>query len=231
MSQPQYIHAGHRQRMREEYISSGAVSFNDIRILEMLLFYAIKEGDTNPLAHKLLDHFDGSLYNVLTADIPELEKVPGIGPYTAVLIHMVGDIYKKAIVEKQEADKNRVLVTGTSVAGKLVCSYFAYETSEKFIVFFLDSNNALLGTKVLGEGVVNSVNVDIRKVIEECIHYNCSGVIIAHNHPDGNVRPSQEDINLTNRIRSALDNIGIYLLDHVIVSGDNYLSFAAEDYL
>ena len=218
------IHQGHRGRMRNEYIENGAASFNEIRILEMLLFYALRDGDTNPLAHRLINRF-GTLYNVLTADIGELKTVEGVGDYTAVLIHLVSDIYNKALVEKEKTDRERIVISGTDVAGSLICSYFANEKAEKFMAFFLDANNALVGSALLGTGVVNSVNIEMRHLVEECIHRNCTGVIIAHNHPDGNINPSNEDKTVTERIQSTLASISIFLLDHVIVSGSSYYSF------
>ena len=82
------MHDGHRQRMKERFLKEGLDNFDEIQVLEFLLFYCIPQGDTNPLAHRLLDQF-GSLAQVLEAPISELRKVDGIGPHTATMMHLI----------------------------------------------------------------------------------------------------------------------------------------------
>ena len=82
------IHKGHRQRMKDRFLQEGLDHFSDIQVLELLLFYCIPRQDTNPIAHKLLDHF-GSLSQVLEASVEELTKVPGIGENAATFLHLI----------------------------------------------------------------------------------------------------------------------------------------------
>lgn len=217
------IHAGHRKRLRNEFVSSGGTSFNEIRLLELLLTYAIDRIDVNPLAHRLLNEF-GSLKKVLSASVDELKHVQGVDEYTAILIRLVSEINIKAF--DLSLQENRMVISGTDKAAEVIWPFFSNSSEERFMAFYLDSCNRLITSLTLSKGNVNSVSVDIRKLVSECLNRNCSSVIIAHNHPDGNCNPSQADIDLTERINSTLLSMDIRLLDHIIVSGKDFLSFA-----
>ena len=90
------IHAGPRQRMKNRFLANGERAFDDYQLLELLLFYSIPQGDTNPLAHRLLDHFH-SLSAVMDASVEELTAVEGVGEHTAVLIHLLPQLARRYI--------------------------------------------------------------------------------------------------------------------------------------
>ena len=217
------IHAGHRERLRQEFIASDGSAFNEIRMLELLLTYAIPKGDVNPLAHRLMSYF-GSLRRIFTASVNELKSVQGVGDYTAVLIRLVSEINAKAF--ESEINSGEIIITGTEKAAEVIVPYFSHTSNEQFMVFFLDAGNKLISSSVLNRGSVTSVHIDLRKLVSECLAKKCVSVIIAHNHPDGVCTPSQADIDLTERIGKTLSSIDIKLLDHIIVSGEEHLSFA-----
>lgn len=216
------IHSGHRQRVRNEFSENGAINFSDIRALELLLFYSIPRGDTNPLAHTLLNRF-GSLHNIFSASYQELLNVPGVGQQTAVLLKLVPDIYLKAEIEKSRREKKSLSCTNS--AAEYLKSYFQNTREEQFAVLSLNPKKELIRCDIIAKGIVNRVNIDIRKIVETALTNKATSIIISHNHPDGNPVPSKEDIALTDRIADALATVGIPLNDHLIYSDGSVFSF------
>ena len=221
------IHSGHRQRVKEEYLQSGIENFSDIRALEMLLFYGIQRKDTNPIAHELLDRF-GSLQNVFSASVSEL-KDAGLPEHAAILVSLVPGLARKAIIEKEEKELKYFRSSGE--IGKYIQSCFLADRDERFLIYCLDSSLKLLSRKEVAHGVVNKVNVDIRRIAEIALTSKCTSCIIAHNHPDGLSEPSRDDILVTDRIRDALATVGIRLNDHFIVCENGFYSFAEHGLL
>ena len=210
----------HRQRLRDEYKAGGIEALSDVHALELLLFHAVPRKDMNPVAHELMKEF-GSLKGVLDAPLSALTKVEGVGESTALLIKLVGDIRRKA--EISAADRASICSTDDA---KVFCrAHLEGLSAERFFVASLNSRNVVINSKFLEEGVVNSVNIDIRKLAEFALSSNAVSVIVAHNHPGGGCRPSEADIKLTKSVNNALSAIGINLLDHIIIASENSFSF------
>lgn len=218
------VHSGHRQRLREEFIESGAGHFSDIRALELLLTFAIPRKDTNPVAHALIDRF-GSLYNVFSASYDELRSVDGVGESAAVLLRLVPDVYRKSESRHIEKSAGGTVMKSVDSASAYIRTLYAAEKNEKFMIFHLNAMKRLIKYDIIATGTVNSVNVDIRSIVEKALAAGASACIIAHNHPDGNPSPSRDDLSVTGKISDALGALGITLADHIIVSPDSCYSF------
>lgn len=215
------VHDGHRERMKSSFKKNGLDSMNDVNALELLLFYAIPRRDTNVIAHALLDHF-GSLSRVFNASIQELCAVEGVGENTAVLISMIPQLIRKSRVS--DAEKITV-IKNSKDAGKYLVPRFAFEQDEVALLVCLDSQKRVIGCFELGRGVVNKVSVDVRKVVELALRYKASSVILSHNHPDSFALPSLADTAMTEQLYRSLRLVGITLADHIIVSGEDYVSY------
>ena len=216
------VHDGHRQRMKGRFREAGAAAFDDHNLLEMLLFYAVPRRDTNELAHKLINRF-GTYSGVLEASIDELMSVDGIGESAAVLIKLVPEMNKRYMQRSNDSDT----ISSASAAGKYFVSKFAYETVEVAYAMFLDSKNRIIACREISRGVVNATEICIRAIAEQALACKATSVIIAHNHPDGIPVPSAEDELTTQKIKLALSTVGIKLADHIIVGGDQYVSFVS----
>lgn len=215
------IHDGHRARLRARYMEEGLAHFNEIDTLELLLFYAIPRRDTNELAHSLLQRF-GSLDSVLSATAADLCTVPGISENTAVLLHLFNDVARKCEISRQ----NVRIVNSSQDAGTFLLPYFYGLRDETVYLLCLDAKGKVLDCRSLFKGSANGVAIAIRKIVEVALSVNATSVIMAHNHPGGLALPSAEDRAATLRIRAALQNLDIVLIDHIIVADQDFISMA-----
>lgn len=220
------IHKGHRERLKARFLEEGLDNFTDIQVLELLLFYAIPQKDTNPIAHNLLDHF-GSLSRVLEAEVEELKKVPGISDHSATLLALVTQLARYYQVDC--AQRVEVLSSLDACGAYLVPRFFG-RTQETVFLLCLDAKCKVLCCKEVGEGSVNSASISIRKIVETALTSNATTVVLAHNHPSGVAVPSKEDILTTRRIYAALNAVEVLLVDHIVVAEGDYVSMVQSGY-
>ena len=215
------VHDGHRERLKERFDTYGLDNFNDVNALELLLFYAIPRRDTNELAHELLDRF-GSLDAVFEASSRELQDVSGIGPGAATLIRLVPEITKRCSVSKT---RDITVFNKPSAVGRYLVPRLGTEKCEKALILNLNPQKQLISCVEVASGVVDSVNLNVRTIVEAALKARASSVIMVHNHPSGNPAPSRDDELLTRRVRDALELVEIKLDDHLIIAGQSWFSF------
>ncbi len=213
------VHDGHRDRMRNKVLESGFENFEEHEVLEFILFYAIPRGNTNEIAHKLIEKY-GSIYNVCNADIISLKEIEGIGDKSAAFLKMIPSLLKVYM-----NPKNVKVNLGSSSA---VCEYFKNqfwgESVEKVRVVCLDDKLNLISSKVVIDGNLSSVTVNVRSIVEFTYKSKSENIIMAHNHPNGDIIPSDSDIRSTMELMKILKTVGINLIDHVIVAGNGAIS-------
>ena len=215
-------HAGHRKRMKSRFLHYGLSNFDDHNILELLLFYAQPRKDTNALAHRLMETF-GSLDAVFEAPPEALMKVEGIGESAAVLIHLVPEAARRYRIAKETPGN---IISSSEDVGRYMIPRFLNCRGEAVYLICLDPKRRVLGCHELSSGSPTSVSVTVRQIVEIALTQNAAAVILAHNHPNGLALPSPEDNASTQRIRNALALVNIPLLDHIIVSGEDFVSMA-----
>lgn len=211
---------GHRQRLKERFLSAGRNAFADHEFLELILHFAIPRKDTKELAKELLVHF-GSINNVLSAPIEDLVNFKGIGESSAALLHL---IYQTHIKLHEVELKEQKTISGPNDLLPLLKSMFSNEKKEFFASIFLGPNNNILA-KNITQGTVDQAAVYPREIAEKALLNKASRVIIAHNHPSGNLSPSNADKQITQKIKSSLQLLDIDLLDHIIIGNENHYSF------
>ena len=221
------IHDGHRGRMRRRFLENGLDSFADHEILELLLFYAIPQGDVNPLAHDLMDRF-GSLSAVFSAPVEMLTSVKGVKERTAALLTLVPEAARRARLAEM---KGELILNTRENVGDYLLELFSRERNEAVYELCLDAKGKLLACRRLGEGSVSAVALDIRKVVENAILYSATSVILAHNHPSGIALPSDDDEAATARVGAALAAINVRLEDHIIVADHDFVSLNQSGFL
>ena len=217
---------GHRNRVRERYLNTGLDTFQDYEALELLLFYAIPRKDTKSTAKNLIARF-GSLPAVLDATVEELTEAD-LSPNAAILLKLVPDMNRYYAVKTDGAGQK---VHSTSDAGRILCAMFRHEQTESVRLLCLNAGGKVLKLALLNEGDINAVHFSVRKIVETALSTKAVSVILAHNHPGGTLTPSREDLDATNSAKAALSTVGIQLLDHLIISGDNYCSLREDGYL
>ena len=211
------IHTGHRGRVKEEFLARGIEGWTDHRVLELVLFFAIPQGDVNPLAHELIDRF-GSLSGVLDALPEELMKVKGMGEHSITLLKLIPAVMGRYLEERTGPGQ---IIHTVEEAGNVLAPYFYGSRNEMVYVLCLDAKERLLGAKKLSEGNLSNSDVTIRRAAEECMALQASFCYLAHNHVSGIALPSPEDVNTTDVVRAALAPLGVRLVDHLVfVDGD-----------
>jgi DNA repair protein RadC len=221
------LHTGHRKRLKNRFLEEGLDSFEPHQVLELLLFFSIPRRDTNEIAHKLLKKF-GSLSGVFEADIKELVKVEGIGENSAFLISMIPQLSRRYLNDKW---RDKPELNSSSKAGEYAISLFAGRTYEVFYVICLDAQNRVNYAALVHEGTINEAPIYPRIIVETALRHKANSVILAHNHPGGSLNPSRGDIEATKVIKNALESISIKVVDHIIVCGERYVSFAERGLL
>ncbi|MGN1411138.1 MAG: RadC family protein [Oscillospiraceae bacterium] len=225
-------HDGHRERVRQKFLESQFNTFQEHEILEMLLFYSIPRKNTNEIAHVLIDKF-GSLANVFDADINLLQEVDGISLNSAILLKMIPPLLKKYV---NSEDINRM---GKNISLKSIDTIldfcpkqFIGNTTELLKAIYLDNSCNLISCVDICTIDSNStIIINATKIIERAEKYNSNKVILVHNHPKGNLNPSQDDISSTNRLYKVFKELNLNLLDHIIVSGNKAISMVDNGFL
>jgi len=221
---PPHHHEGHRDRVRTRYRISGLEGFHDHEVLELLLYYCYPRGDTNERAHEMLAEF-GSLCNLLEADVETLMERLNCKERIAVLLNLMPALANRYFRSKWSRN---FAITSERIAGEYAIDLFVGHTSERFYVLCLDSQRRLNNVSLISKGTIDESAVYPREVVKVAIQDKVTGVILTHNHPGGSLKPSRADIEVTRQIVEGLAFIGVDVLDHIIVAGDTYYSFAAR---
>ena len=217
------IHAGHRNRLKEEIISSDITDPKPpVKLLEMLLFYGTPQKDTSPMAHELIKTF-GSIAGVLEADIDDLVKVSGITRNSASLIKLMLPLLRTYTLEKYAFEE--ILKSHDDIGQYIFTKYFAVN-KECLSLLCLNHLGKVLSFEIIMVGNLDSVGVSVRDIVSKAIKSNATAVVIAHNHPSGVALPSAQDVEVTKAIKAALAAVSIGLVDHIILASDDYVSMA-----
>jgi DNA repair protein RadC len=209
---------------REKLLTLGAASLTKSELLAILIHNGTPSRSAVDLARELIEACKGNLHNLARFSIEDFKKVKGIGPAKAVTI--------KAALElgiRKEADRltfKKTIIRDSSDTADFLQRLLQDEPVEKFVVIFINKGSRVLATETFGSGGITGTVVDVRMIAKRALELGATGVIVSHNHPSGNLRPSNEDKLLTKKIKLGLSTLDIALIDHIIVSDEGYHSFA-----
>ena len=215
---PHYV--GHRQRLKERFLERGATALADYELLELMLFHAKPRGDVKPLAKELIRNF-GSFAAVMAAPPEELALIDGIGENSVIMIKTVQAA--ALLMQKQELLDKPILDSWDALIG--YChSVMAHEKVEQFRLVFLNGKNAVIADELQQRGTVNHTPVYVREVMKRVLDLGASALVMIHNHPTGDPKPSRDDIQMTQTIKQALEKIDVRLYDHIIIGKSGHSS-------
>jgi len=219
-------HLGHRQRLRERFMESEGKGIADYEILELLLFACKPQGDVKPLAKELIAKF-GSLTKVLNAPASELLAINGMGEVTVTTFKVVREAGLRLL--KAEAQKVTVL-QGWKQVLDYCNAVMGAERKEQFRVLYLNQKSMLIADEVQ-YGTIDQAPVYPREIIKRALELHAAHLILVHNHPSGDPKPSREDIEITKQIQQGAAALGILIHDHLIIAGNKHYSFAGNGLL
>ena len=221
-SPPHYL--GHRQRLKERLFSVPAESWPEYELLELILFFAIPRKDVKPLAKKLLGQF-GNLSTLMNTSRDKLLSVEGTNDGVYIIFFAVKELINRIL--KQKVINQNIISSWSALLDYLKTSMSNLKL-EQFRVLFLNKKNILISDEVMNTGTIDQAPVYPREIIKRALFHEASAIILVHNHPSGDIKPSKADIELTNRIVETCGTVNIAIHDHVIISNNRYYSFKSN---
>lgn len=212
---------GHRKRVREKFLKNGLGSFQDYEAVELLLMMAIPRKDVKIQAKEAVKKF-GSFRGVLDASIEELRKIKGIGEVAPVMIHFIREAANRYLKQKSKVE---FTLENPDILFDYCRAALGSEANEMFKVIYLDSRFRILEEATIAEGTIDQAAIYPRKVMESALQKRASLLIFVHNHPNGDVNPSEFDQTITRALVLAAKTLQIEVYDHIIVSKDEIFSF------
>ena len=218
------LKSGHRKRLKEKFLKVPIRSLADYEILEMVLFDVFARRDTRDMAKLLINKF-GSVAGVLNAEPIELKQIDGIGDNAVFHLKLLLDLFSRLHISTK-ADQP-ILSNWHSVIN--YCNLtMGFRKTECFRILYLSKKNALIADELSEGGTIDKVQIYPREIAKKAIEHSAAAVILVHNHPSGEAKPSAEDIEMTKEINTALSSLSIRIHDHLIVANNNHFSFRAS---
>lgn len=214
-------YTGHRNRLRHRFLSQGHAALADYELLEMLLFMAIPRRDVKPLAKEMLDRF-GSFAAVISADAELLMQHKGMGETAAAALKIVAG---SAVRMSQEQVLEKPVLSNWQALQDYVRAAMVHNSVEQFRILFLNRKNIVIADEIQGQGTVDHTPVYTREVVKRALELGASALILVHNHPSGDPKPSKGDITMTRDIQDACHKLDIKIHDHLIVGKRGTSSF------
>lgn len=215
-------------RPREKFLLKGKSALSDSELLAIILGSGNNEDSAVELARKILASVDYNWQKLSKLSIKDLMKFKGIGEAKAISVAAALEIgRRKAAQEIPEKEK----VTSVNDSYKIFSQYLSDLQTEEFWAIFLDQKNHVIYKTQISKGGISGTLVDVRVIFRIAIEHLATSVVVAHNHPTGNLTPSQPDISITRRIKEAGDLLDIKLLDHLIIGENSFFSFSEQGLL
>lgn len=215
-------------RPREKFLQKGKNSLSDSELLAIIMGSGSKDETAVELGQKILASIDNNWHLLSLLSIQDLMKFKGVGQVKAISIATALEIGRRRA--RQEISEIKV-ISGSNDAYQIFKNQMSDLRTEEFWAIFLNQRNKIIHTAKLTEGGISQSIVDVRVLFKTALDHFSTGIIVAHNHPSGNLKPSREDIDITQKIKEAGKILGIQLLDHLIITQNSYFSFSDDGIL
>lgn len=219
---------GVSDRPREKYLTNGFSHLSDAELLAILIRNGSAQESAVELAKTILASSNQSLNTVADMTVKQLSQFKGIGKVKAITLLTAFEIGKRRTVEKV---KEQAKILSPMDLSHFMQDKNANQPHEEFWTVFVNQNSNILGTHIIGKGGLTATSVDIRLIMKHALELSATGLFVCHNHPSGQLKPSQQDKILTQQLKEAATLLNIQLLDHVILYKDKFFSFYEEDIL
>lgn len=206
----------------ERLINNGAEFLSDSEILAILIKTGTREKSAKTIADEILKKYK-SLNELKNINLEQLTKIKGIGVTKAVSILAAFELSRR--INNQVISLNETKITNSSLVFEYYKNKIGDKNQEYFYCLYLNTAKKVIKDKLLFIGTVNKSVVHPREIFKEAYLLSASGIICVHNHPAGSVFPSKEDISLTNKLVEIGELLGVKIIDHVIITNNNYYSF------
>ncbi|WP_370090100.1 DNA repair protein RadC [Ekhidna sp.] len=215
-------------RPREKLLLKGKAALSEAELIAILIGSGNRDQTAVELSQYILNQCENDLSNLARLSVKDLQKFKGIGEAKAISIVAALEIGRR---RKNSEPLKKVKIGSSKDAFHLLHGDFMDLNHEEFWLLLLKRNNEVIKKEMLSRGGVSGTVVDAKIIFKRALEETASGLILAHNHPSGNLKPSQEDINLTKRIKDAGKSLDITVLDHLIITDQGFFSFADENML
>ncbi|MBK5285917.1 MAG: DNA repair protein RadC [Bacteroidia bacterium] len=212
-------------RPREKLLLKGRSALSDAELVAILIGSGNAEETAVEVARKILEDVQQNLVELGKLSVNELMKHKGIGEAKAITIIAAMELGNR---RRESEALQREKITTSKDASEVFSKHLADLPNEEFWILMLNRANKIIGKHCVSKGGVAGTVVDAKSVFKPAVESNASSVILCHNHPSGNLQPSNDDISLTKKLSSAGSNLDVKVLDHIIVTDTGYFSFADE---
>lgn len=215
-------------RPREKLVGKGPSALSDAELLAILINSGTRTRSALDLARDILALAQGNLHELGRLGLKQLQSVKGIGEARAITLAAALELGRRR--QLGEALERPTLKTSADVA-EVVVPLLRDLDREVFIVLYLNQANRLLRHEIASTGGLTGTVADVRIILKNALLNSANNLVLAHNHPSGNLQPSGADRNMTDQLKAAASFMDIRVLDHLIVAGNRYLSFADEGWM
>lgn len=219
---PHYV--GHRQRQKDKFLKNTPASFSDYELLELLLFFSVPRKDVKPVAKEMLAIY-GSLSNLLNSTEEGILQVKGTNRNIFLSLQIVRELINRVL--SAQVMQQHVISSWSALLEYLTFNMASLKL-EQFRVLFLNKKNALVADEVMAMGTVDQTPIYPREIIKRALFHEASAIILVHNHPSGNTKPSNADIELTKQIANSCKAVNVVVHDHIIIGAGGYYSFKSN---
>lgn len=216
-----------QDRPREKFCSKGRKALTDAELLAIIIGQGTRDMSAFHIAQMILASNENSLEKIKQLELQQLMKIKGIGKTKAISILSALELSNRCTA----LQKDKLKINQSKLVFEFVKNHFYGLQHEEFHVLFLNNSNILLDHQCISKGGITSTVADGRIIFKEALMKNATGIILIHNHPSGNPKPSDSDVNLTKNLKEFGKCVEISIFDHLIIADNFYFSFADEGIL